>query len=173
MILSDVIGRVRGRLAAAGRERLRGAIVDKRRSLALAMVVASIACLPMPAAAQGTNWDAILSNSYWYVPVPNLIAYTSGNRNLTINPLPIGDQTLWSIGPASNGAFIGESQATFATGSTVDSPTYAFMQGVVTDSGQIRITFTSPTGNPQVIGIGQMEIIDGVPLMEMQMITGT
>jgi len=37
------------------------------------------------------------------VPVPNLIAFTSGNRNLNINPLSIGDQTLWALGTASHG----------------------------------------------------------------------
>ena len=102
-----------------------------------------------------------------------MIAYISSNRSPTVNPLPIGDQTLWELGTTTNGMFTGVSQATFATGSTVNPPTYAFMQGVVTKSGQIRITFTSPGGNPPVIGVGQMENINGVPLMEMQMITGT
>ena len=130
-------------------------------------------CLQAPAAAQDTKWDALLTNSNWYVPIPGLIAYSSGNRNLSIDPISIGDQTLWAIGTASHGVFTGESQATFGSKQTVGSPTFSSMQGVVTEAGQIRISFASPTGNPPIIGIGQMRSIDGVPLMEMQMITGS
>ena len=139
----------------------------------LALIALGTGCLGVTASAQDTKWDAIISNSNWYVPVPNLIAYSSSNSSLTINPLPIGDQTLWALGTANHGVFSGQSQATFSVGQTVNSPTFSAMQGLVTESGQIRISFTSPSGNPPVIGIGQMRSIDGVPLMEMQMITGT
>jgi hypothetical protein len=106
------------------------------------------------------------------VAIPNLVAYASGNRNTTSNPFPIGDQTLWALGTATNGVFTGQSEATFAIGSTVTAPTTSSMQGIVTDAGQIRIQFTS-AGSPTIVGIGQMREIGGVPLMEMQMITGT
>jgi autotransporter-associated beta strand protein len=133
---------------------------------ALAGIVAS------PASAQDTRWDSLLSNSYWYVPVPYLIAYASGNSSQTINTIPIGDQTLWALGTASHGVFSGSTEATFAIGSTAGAPTSASMQGIVTESGQIRIAFTS-SGSPTVIGVGQMREISGVPLMQMQMITGS
>ena len=133
---------------------------------ALAGIVAS------PATAQDTRWDSLLSNSYWYVPVPYLIAYASGNSSQTINTIPIGDQTLWALGTASHGVFSGSTEATFAIGSTAGAPTSASMQGIVTESGQIRIAFTS-SGSPTVIGVGQMREISGVPLMQMQMITGS
>jgi len=133
---------------------------------ALAGIVAS------PASAQDTRWDSLLSNSYWYVPVPYLIAYASGNSSQTINTIPIGDQTLWALGTASHGVFSGSTEATFAIGSTVGAPKSASMQGIVTESGQIRIAFTS-SGSPTVIGVGQMREISGVPLMQMQMITGS
>ena len=46
------------------------------------------------------------------------------------------------------------------------------MQGVVSTSGQIAIVFSQP-GAPSTIGIGQMREVNGVPLMEMQMVTGS
>ncbi len=152
---------------ARGERSMRG-----QRQLAL-LATCGVACLQAPATAQDTRWDAMLTNSHWYVPVPNLIAFTTANRSLTIDPLAIGDQTLWAIGPASHGVFAGESQATFGSKTSSNTPTYTSMQGVVTESGQIRITFASTTGNPPISGIGQMRSIDGVPLMEMQMITGS
>ena len=124
------------------------------------------------ASAQDTCWDGLLSNSNWYVAIPNLVAYASGNRSLTSNPFPIGDQTLWALGTATNGVFTGQSEATFAIGSTVTAPTTSSMQGIVTEAGQIRIQFTS-ADSPTIVGIGQMREIGGVPLMEMQMITGS
>jgi hypothetical protein len=42
---------------------------------------------------------------------------------------------------------------------------------VVTETGQARITFTSPIGST-VTGIGQVRRVNGVEAMEMQMITG-
>jgi hypothetical protein len=45
------------------------------------------------------------------------------------------------------------------------------MEGVVTETGQARITFTSPIGST-VTGIGQVRRVNGVEAMEMQMITG-
>lgn len=143
-----------------------------KRGLLVAAIVAG-ACFGVPATAQDTKWDAILTNSHWYVPVPNLIAFSTPNRNLSINPLSLGDQTLWAIGPASHGVFAGLTQATFGSKDSAGSPTFTSMQGVVTESGQIRISFSSTGGNPPIVGIGQMREAGGVPLMEMQMITGS
>lgn len=152
--------------------RRRGVESSGRRERLPALVVAGVVSIAAGASAQDTRWDALLSNSSWYVPIPNLVAYSSGNRSLTSNPLPIGDQTLWALGTATNGTFTGQSEATFAIGSTVTAPTTTSMQGIVTETGQIRIEFTS-SGSPTIVGIGQMREIGGVPLMEMQMITGT
>jgi uncharacterized protein with beta-barrel porin domain len=136
------------------------------------LIAAAAGCLAAPASAQDTKWDSLLTNSNWYVPVPNLVAYTGGNRSLTINPLPIGDQTLWTLGTARRGVFGGQSEASFAIGQSVTAPGFSSMQGIVTEQGQIRITFSSSDGSP-ITGIGQMRDIGGVPLMEMQMITGS
>jgi hypothetical protein len=40
------------------------------------------------------RWDALLSDSQWYVPAADLLAYqlTSENRR---TPVPASDQTLW------------------------------------------------------------------------------
>ncbi|MDP1750301.1 MAG: hypothetical protein Q8L22_12650, partial [Reyranella sp.] len=151
-------------------------VLKRGQKRLLALVVAGMgslaATVAAPAWAQDTRWDSLLSNSSWYVPVPNLVAYTGGNRSLTSNPIPIGDQTLWALGTASHGVFSGQSEASFAVGQTVTTPSTSSMQGIVTESGQIRIAFTS-SGSPTIVGIGQMREISGVPLMEMQMITGS
>jgi hypothetical protein len=153
-------------------QRRRGAGARTGRKRLQALVLAGIVSMAGTASAQDTRWDGLLSNSNWYVAIPNLVAYASGNRSTTSNPFPIGDQTLWALGTATNGVFTGQSEATFAIGSTVTAPTASSMQGIVTEAGQIRIQFTS-AGSPTIVGIGQMRDIGGVPLMEMQMITGT
>src|SRR3954447_8667233 len=103
---------------------------------ACAMVVAGHA----PVAAQSAVWDATLSNSHWYVPVPQLLAYAAPKTGFS-NPLPIGDQTLWTLGVANNGAFTGTSTAKLAIGPAVvtDNST---IQGLVTPAGQITMIFT-------------------------------
>src|SRR4051794_30055841 len=78
---------------------------------ACAMVVADHA----PVAAQSAVWDATLSNSHWYVPVPQLLAYAAPKTGFS-SPIPIGDQTLWSLGPAANGSFTGTSTAQLSIG---------------------------------------------------------
>ncbi len=127
---------------------------------------------PMTAFSQDAQWDSLLSNSHWYVPVPGLIAYTSGRESFTTPPpVPIGDQTLWAIGQATNGVFTGQSQTSLFLGGTTSNSS-ATMHGLVTTSGQIVIAFMAD-GLPATIGIGQMREIGGVPLMEMQMVTDT
>jgi autotransporter-associated beta strand protein len=114
----------------------------------------------------------VWTNSSWYVPVPNLIAYQSGSQSFS-HVVPVGDQTLWTIGTSDHGAFTGTSSATLSVGS-FDSFSNMSMQGVVTTAGQIAIVFTPVSGSgPATIGIGQMREIAGVPLAEMQMITGS
>ena len=136
------------------------------------LLLAGLWGVPTAAVSQDSRWDALLSNSNWYVPIPGLIAYASSNQSFTTPPpTPIGDQTLWALGTATNGVFTGQSQASFyMNGITTNNTTT--MQGLVTSGGQIVISFSSDTA-PTTIGIGQMREIGGVPLMEMQMITGS
>lgn len=150
----------------------RGEFRKRGQKRLLGLVAAAAGCLAASASAQDTRWDALLSNSNWYVPVPGLVAYAGGNSSLTVNPIPIGDQTLWALGTTTNGVFSGQSLVTFAFGQIVTPPGNSSMQGIVTEAGQIRIAFSSPD-SPTIIGIGQMREISGVPLMEMQMITGS
>ena len=120
--------------------------------------------MPSAAFAQDSKWDALLSNSHWYVPVPGLIAYAASNQSFTNPPpTPIGDQTLWALGTATNGVFSGQSQAVLYMGGIATNTTTS-MQGLVTSAGQIVISFSSDTA-PTTIGIGQMREIGGVPLM--------
>ena len=140
-----------------------------------ASILTSMACVlfyggATPAAAQSSIWDSTLTNTHWYVPVPQLLAYAAPKTGFS-NPLPIGDQTLWTLGVASNGAFTGTSTAKLAIGPAVvtDNST---IQGMVTPAGQITMIFTPTSGGTATVGLGQMRIINGVTEMEMQMITG-
>jgi hypothetical protein len=133
-------------------------------------MAACLCTLPLPAGAQSTVWDGVWTNSSWYVPVPNLIAYMSSNQDLS-QVLPTGDQTLWTIGTSDHGHFTGVSNATLSVG-PFESFSKTNMQGVVSTAGQVIIVFTSESGStPPIIGIGQMREINGVTLAEMQMIT--
>ena len=138
-------------------------------------LLTSAACVMMasvggPAFAQSAIWDAALSNSHWYVPVPQLLAYAAPATGFS-NPVAIGDQTLWLLGTATNGAFTGLSSAQLAIrqASHTENST---IQGFVATSGQITMVFTPVGGGTPTVGLGQMRLINGVWQMEMQMITG-
>lgn len=124
----------------------------------------------VPASAQSAVWDATISNTNWYVPVPQLLAYAAPVTGFS-NPIPIGDQTLWTLGTATNGSFTGTSSAQLAIGSSI-STSDSTIQGFVTTSGQITMLFTPISGGVVTVGLGQMRTINGVAQMEMQMITG-
>ena len=123
------------------------------------------------ALAQSAVWDSTISNTNWYVPVPQLLAYMSPRSGFT-NPTPVGDQTLWTLGRSTNGVFSGTSVGTLAIGSASLQSTLS-MQGSVSSSGKIIIFFTSVDGGASTVGVGQMRTIGGVSQMEMQMIIGT
>lgn len=131
-------------------------------------LAAALALGPGTAPAQ-SEWDDLLSNSEWYVPAENLLAYMTSPTSFA-NPIPIADQTLWEIGTCTDGMFTGTSNATLKSGS-FESTSTASMNGLVTPSGQVRIQFTQE-GGPTVIGVGQMRNVEGVDYVEMQMITG-
>jgi len=117
---------------------------------------------------QSTTWDSLISNSQWYVPGDNLLAYLTSGTSLA-QVTAAADQTLWNLGTATNGVFTGTTQAQLKIGPVVSDSTMT-MNGVVTDSGQIRIIFTSTTAT--TVGIGQMRDLSGTTYMEMQMLTG-
>ncbi|MFM7520952.1 MAG: PEP-CTERM sorting domain-containing protein [Planctomycetota bacterium] len=125
---------------------------------------------------QSTTWDSMLSNSHWYVPEENLLSYmTSATSFLVPAPSPGSDQTLWSLGTATNGVFSGTAVATFRPASApvvAITNTNTIVSGIVTDSGQIRMVFQALSSGQQTIGIGQVRTISGTDYMQMQMITG-
>lgn len=135
------------------------------RGVALAGSVLS----SVPALAQSV-WDPVISNTSWYVTVPQMLAYASGTVSFA-NPQPIGDQTLWALGTSVNGVFSGTSTAQLLIGN-VSSYTTTSIQGSVTATGQILMVFT-PSSGPVTIGLGQMAFRGGEYEMEMQMITGS
>lgn len=124
--------------------------------------------------AQSDKWDAQLSNTSWYVPISGLISYAALNPNNFTMPPPIaaGDQTLWKLSTFINGNFSGISDASLALGSAA-LLSKSNLQGSVNNEGKIRITFTDQTSGVVTLGMGNMQNINGIPLMEMQMITGT
>jgi hypothetical protein len=121
------------------------------------------------AAAQSTTWDSLMTNSQWYVPAENLLAYMATATSFA-NPQAVADQTIWNIGTSINGVFSGTSNAEFKLG-PVSFTSTTTMNGLVTDAGQVRIVFTQPD-TPATIGIGQVREIDDTAFLEMQMITG-
>jgi outer membrane autotransporter protein len=123
------------------------------------------------ASAQSSVWDSTITNSHWFVPVPQLLAYVSSSTSFS-NPVPIGDQTLWALGVSTNGAFSGLSSAQLAIGPLLTTSN-STIQGFVTTAGQITMVFTPVGGGTSTVGLGQMQTIDGVTSMQMQMITGT
>lgn len=121
------------------------------------------------AKAQSTTWDNLITDSLWYVPADNLLAYMASGANFA-SPQAVADQTIWNLGTCVNGVFSGTSNAEFKLGPVSFTSTTS-MNGVVTDSGQVRIIFTQPDA-PATIGIGQVREINSTPFLEMQMITG-
>lgn len=141
------------------------------RASALASVAgAMLLCGGSRALAQSAIWDTTLSNTNWYVPTAQLLAYASPKAGFS-NPIPIGDQTLWSLATATNGSFTGTSVAQLKIGPALltDNST---IQGFVTTAGQITMQFTPTSGGAVTVGLGHMRTIGGVTSMEMQMITG-
>ncbi len=134
-------------------------------------MLAVCATMLATARAQTSVWDSTISNTNWYVPVPQLLAYMSPRSGFN-NPLPIGDQTLWTLGTSVNGVFSGTSVATLAIGSSSTLSTSS-MQGTVSTAGKITIFFTPASGGKTTVGVGQMQSRGGSSQMEMQMITGT
>ncbi|MDE5442193.1 autotransporter domain-containing protein [Bradyrhizobium sp. CSA207] len=141
------------------------------RAGALASVVGTVlTCGTFPVLAQSTVWDSVLSNTHWYVPTAQLLAYAAPKTGFS-NPISIGDQTLWSLAAATNGSFTGTSVAQLAIGPAHLTDT-STIQGFVTSTGQITMLFTPTSGGSATIGLGHMRTINGVTGMEMQMITG-
>jgi len=119
--------------------------------------------------AQSSQWDAALSNTQWYVPAENMLAYLAAGTDLS-QTVAVPDQTIWSLGEVVNGQFTGTAEAEFKLGSATFTSTNT-MNGIVTDSGQVRILFTD-SGSPTTVGIGQLRDIAGTTYFEMQMISG-
>lgn len=135
------------------------------------VVVALLLCVG-PASAESTKWDSTISNSSWYVPQENLLAYvTHGTSFADPAPTVVWDQTLWSLGTCLDGTFSGEGRATFYLSPQNSGTSTNTILGIATDTDQIRMRFTSSSGST-TIGIGQFRSVNGTTAMQMQMITG-
>lgn len=140
-----------------------------RGAILWVVAIASGLVASADARAQSTQWDSLFSNTQWYVPTQNMLAYSASSTDLS-DAIPVADQTIWSLGEVVNGQFTGTSNAEFKIGSTTFTSSNS-MNGVVTDSGQVRILFSN-SGSPTTIGIGQLRTVEGTTYFEMQMISG-
>jgi hypothetical protein len=128
-----------------------------------------------PAAAQSAIWDATISNTHWYVPVPQLLAYAAPKTGFT-NPIPIGDPDLVNrLGVFDKRRVHGDQhrKACDRAGGA-DGRVPAF-RDLSRPPGQITMVFTADVeAGLQPVGLGRMRISikESVPEMEMQMITG-
>ena len=139
----------------------------------VAGVMALALTLAGPARARAGTWDALLSDSHWYVPQENLLAYMAGGTSFTSPPpLVLWDQTLWALGTSVDGQFTGSAQATFYVTPQWSFSSNTSIQGIATEAGQIRMKFTSSSGGDPIIGIGQFREVAGTTAMQMQMISG-
>lgn len=132
------------------------------------MAIASRTAIANRAASQ--RWDDILVGT-WFVPGANLLAYLFGPS--ARNPLPVGDQTIFRITRAHDGAFSGVNSVRLSGAPSLDSstpqPMYYKLNGLVTKEGAIRITFTPQNSGAPVTGVGMMEFVDGSWRMTMQL----
>jgi hypothetical protein len=118
-----------------------------------------------------SKWDDLISNSYWFVPIPYLLAYiASGSSLINRPPLPFGDQTLWSIGPAKDGQFAGTSTTSTYINKQSSSSSWT-LAGTVTPEGHVRITFHPADGGAPTVGLGRLVKHDGPYQIVMQMLS--
>ena len=99
-------------------------IPSTRPTLSVLLAILGAAVLAPPALAQTGRWDSLLSDSHWYVPVPQLLAYGSSSTSFA-QPIPMGDQTTWSFGTAVNGVFSGSTTATPVSSQRAQHPSGA------------------------------------------------
>ena len=139
----------------------------------MARIAAIVLSLAAWSAARAGTWDSLLSNSHWYVPQENLLAYMSSSTSFTTPPpIVLWDQTLWSLGTATDGRFTGSSLATFYLSPENSFSSNTSILGLATEVGQIRMRFTPTDGGSPVVGIGQFREVSGTTAMQMQMISG-
>ena len=144
--------------------------VRGRTVASMLMIVLLLAARP---GARAGTWDQLLSDSYWYVPKENLLAYMAGSTSFTTPPPTVlWDQTLWNLGTAVDGRFTGSAQATFYVSPDFSFSSSSSIIGIATESGQIRMRFTSDSDGSTIIGIGQFRQVNDTTAMQMQMISG-
>lgn len=106
-----------------------------------------------------------MSNTYWYVPTPNLAAviYQPGSGALAT----VNDQTVFHVTGYRRGYFWGETVTQLGPA----APTSSALVGSVTPQGRVLLSFTSTTGSTTT-GYGVMTRSPRGWTMENQMFTG-
>jgi len=117
-----------------------------------------------PANVTPARWSW-LTNTYWYVPAPNLPATIYNGSNGTL--VPILDQTVYHISGYKNGYFWGETVTQLGS----SSPSSSAVLGSVTPQGKVLLNFVGSSTVTE--GYGTMVKKHGQWTMENQMFTGT
>ncbi len=113
-----------------------------------------------------------LPGTSWYVPVDYLLAYVVGPPGRA--PLPISDQTLYTLQGYDHGYFWGPTTTTMTPDSGVGKfgtrSSHLNLLGCVSPQGSILLSFSpSDPDNPAITGYGVMQRLDGEWTMENQM----
>lgn len=120
-------------------------------------------CFPLLANAQYSvsYWDNVLSNKNYYDPELNHLMYEATTVTGLNNPAPLGTLVTWAFGPVVNGQWTGT-----AYGTTYRAGNYEYnpqtLVGAVDANGNWKILFTNTSSGKVVIGIGSMELYNGV-----------
>lgn len=132
-------------------------------SLRLASFIIASAAVSFSATAQTSvsYWDNVLSNKNYYDPTPNHLIYEAFLGAGLNNPIPFGTLVTWSFGPVVNGQWTGT-----AYGTSYQAGTYIYnpqtLSGTVDANGNWKIIFTNTGDGKVVIGLGAMQLYNGI-----------
>lgn len=132
-------------------------------TLRLASFVIASVVVSFSAIAQTTisYWDNVLSNKNYYDPTPNHLIYEAFLGAGLNNPIPFGTLVTWSFGPVVNGQWTGT-----AYGTSYQAGTYIYnpqtLSGTVDANGNWKIIFTNTGDGKVVIGLGAMQLYNGI-----------
>jgi len=109
-----------------------------------------------------TNWDSILSNQNYYDPSQSLVAQQAQIANGLNNPYVVGDSTTWAFGPVVNGQWTGTATGHISVNNGAPNTSNLTLSGSIGTNGQWKILFTDTSSGAVTIGVGVMQLVNGV-----------
>lgn len=131
--------------------------------LRLTLFIIASVLVPLTATAQTSisYWDNVLSNKNYYDPTPNHLIYEAFLGAGLNHPIPFGTLVTWSFGPVVNGQWTGTAYGTsYQAGNYIYNP--QTLSGTVDANGNWKIIFTNTNDGKVVIGLGAMQLYNGV-----------